>query len=296
MNYFNETGQIPDYLYSENATDDMWGTWYNQSFPDYGIDDTVFTVPNGKNALVTQYMIIYFCAAVGFFLVGSIEVYLHRYDYWGRILYMVMVLAAFFGIVSSLLVEKDPQLSTIMNLVSVHLFALEAISIIIQSAIQRRKHISYHNRGENYIRAGNVCFLLGTCGDVVLSYFYVLELATLPCGYMSIVSACFWWFSSALYLSVVSNRLWYDRRHGKDIDNDGPDGYNNNNNHKKGDDDKKLDGSVESNSDIAGGTEIYQPQSSVGLSDAGRAQSSIEYGYNNEDNVSQIEVSEPEGP
>ncbi|KAL3940344.1 MAG: hypothetical protein SGARI_001001 [Bacillariaceae sp.] len=79
--YYNDTEAFPSYL--ENATEEEWGDWFNNSFldEDAELNEFVFQVPNADEkydnpeetyeAWVSQYMILYSCAAFGFLLTGE---------------------------------------------------------------------------------------------------------------------------------------------------------------------------------------------------------------------------------
>ena len=117
--YYNETDAFPDYLY--NTTDDsVWGEWFNNSFLDEDavLNEFVFQVPNADKkyadpeesyeAWVSQYMILYFCAAFGFLVTGVLQytIATRNDHFWERILYYVMIVAALFGLCSAMIVNK----------------------------------------------------------------------------------------------------------------------------------------------------------------------------------------------
>ncbi|KAG7359254.1 hypothetical protein IV203_015843 [Nitzschia inconspicua] len=248
MQYYNETNAFPDYL--QNATDDTaLMEWYNNSFLDEGeeLNEFVFQVPNAARkyenpeeelaAWVSQYMMLYFCAALGFLVTGILELYIAR-DFWSTILYGVMILAAMFGILSSLFVNKDPDVSMVFNAVSVHLFALEAISIVIsrfRTLKRLEKETSQKVLGKDeeethaletnelssclglpimaWLCLGDVSFLIGTSGDVVLSYFYVLEQDYLEHAIAAVVTATFWLLAGLFYLGVSSLIMHRTKQH-----------------------------------------------------------------------------------
>ena len=116
--YYNETDAFPSYL--DNASEQEWGEWFNSSFldEDAELNEFVFQVPNADRkydnpeeeyeAWVSQYMILYSCAAFGFLLTGILEytIATRNYHFCGRILYCVMIAAALFGLGSAMLVNK----------------------------------------------------------------------------------------------------------------------------------------------------------------------------------------------
>jgi hypothetical protein len=181
-------------------------------------------------------MILYFCAALGFLVTGILEVYVYRGQFWLMLLYTVMVLAAIFGILSSFFVNKDPDVAFILNTVSVHLFALEAISIIISryrklkklemEAFQKAYDKSKDGKVQDdsiedfseldsclglpvmaWLGLGDISFFIGSSGDVVLSYFYILEKDYVEHAVVAIVTAVFWLLASLFYVGVSSYEL-----------------------------------------------------------------------------------------
>mmetsp|Transcript_11008 Transcript_11008/g.26208 ORF Transcript_11008/g.26208 Transcript_11008/m.26208 type:complete len:476 (-) Transcript_11008:686-2113(-) len=242
--YYNDTDAFPDYLY--NSTDDYtWMEWYNNSFldEDEELNEFIFQVPNADSKYenpdeeyatwVSQYMILYFCAALGFLVTGVLELYVAR-RFWSKILYGVMILAALFGIVSSLFVNKDPYISEVLNAVSVHLFALEAVAIIIlrfrslkrmeMEVMARESEQSKKGKKTQssdwiesstclglpviaWLGLGDISFFIGTSGDVVLSYFYIFENDYYEHAIAAIVTSVFWLLAALLYLGVASFNL-----------------------------------------------------------------------------------------
>jgi hypothetical protein len=76
----------------------------------------------------------YFGATTCFGVCGLLEILANR-DKWIRILYSIMVVASTFGLVSSLSIRRgNYHTSTILNSISVHFFALEAIFILVLNA------------------------------------------------------------------------------------------------------------------------------------------------------------------
>ncbi|KAG7359266.1 hypothetical protein IV203_015855 [Nitzschia inconspicua] len=187
--YYNETNAFDDGVLA--ATDDMaLSLWFNNSF--YPNDRFAFQVnPQKESTIVNQYMIVYFLAAMGFLLTGML-------DFWlavtkvEKIVYSIFIVAAAFGVVSSMLLVANDSLSSIFNAVSVHLFAVEAISILIRSKRNGNDSI--------FLVVGHVSFVIGTVMDMVLSYFFVLGQATFPHAKAGIAAACFWLLCSLIYL------------------------------------------------------------------------------------------------
>jgi hypothetical protein len=203
-NFYNQTDAYVDIVTQNNATNDTaLKEWYNNSF--FPEDDYVFQVNETKEStVVTKYMILYFCAAMGFLITGSLEYWLAT-TVTREMLCLVFILAALFGVASSMMVVANAFLASMFNAVSVHLFALEAISIVIQAFRQRG---SDGTGTTTLLWIGHFSFVVGTVMDVVLSYFFIFDLALLPHINASVTAACFWLLTSLIYLwnSVVQAR------------------------------------------------------------------------------------------
>ncbi|KAL3903956.1 MAG: hypothetical protein SGARI_005145 [Bacillariaceae sp.] len=118
--YYNETDAFPDYLYENVTNETAWSEWFNNSFldEDEELNEFVFQVPNADQkyanpeeeyeAWVSQYMILYSCAAFGFLVTGILEfaIATRNGHFWGRMLYYVMIVAALFGLASAMIVNK----------------------------------------------------------------------------------------------------------------------------------------------------------------------------------------------
>jgi hypothetical protein len=177
-------------------------------------------------------MILYFVAAFGFLVTGILGVYIAKGQIWNMLLYTVMTVAAIFGIVSSMFVNKDPWMSFILNAVSVHLFALEAISLIVKRfhAIKKENLIAVPKDFRmldtkqscgglsilSWLLIGDICFFIGTSGDVVLSYFYLLEQDYIEHAGAAIGTSVFWLLASLLYLGISTFNLHNIKRYFND--------------------------------------------------------------------------------
>jgi MFS family permease len=174
-------------------------------------------------------MMLYFCAALGFLVTGILMVYISRGHFWSMIFYGVMILAALFGIAASCFANKDPAIEGILNFISVHLFALEAILIVIarfrklnqmDGRLIHDKEKKHHRASEfnvldsclglpmiAWMAMGDISFFLGTSGDVVLSYFYLVKQDYLEHAVASVITASFWLLSALIYCGVSSFAL-----------------------------------------------------------------------------------------
>uniref|UniRef100_A0A6U5HFX6 Uncharacterized protein n=1 Tax=Grammatophora oceanica TaxID=210454 RepID=A0A6U5HFX6_9STRA len=215
--WYDENGLIPEDVY--NADDDVTlYDWYENSFPDEG---HVFDV---GNTYVTRYMILYFSAAMCFFLVGIMSFWVWRH--WFA---LVMVVAALFGIASSLFVVENERLAIIFNSVSVHLFAFEAIYLLVFFRRQQQvdddnmdlatKHVIEDS--QRALMLGDIFFVIGTLGDLILSYFSLVGTFRLPHAYAAIAAAACWFICSCVYLLVTSVEIMRSRAERNDEYDDG---------------------------------------------------------------------------
>lgn len=206
-----DDGFIPTDVY--NATDDYtWQEWYNGTFPE---DDTVFlaggnyaTAPWPDN-YVSEYMIVIFWAGVGYLGYSAIEIFLSRNAPLNvRKLYYIMALAAILGLVSGILTNKAPAASNALNIISTHLWALDAIFIVmaryrgISAADEYDANKLVFGLGFNtWFWISDIAFLIGTGGDAITAWFwtwydnYILAI-------LAIIFAAMWLICSFIYLGM----------------------------------------------------------------------------------------------
>ena len=110
-----------------------------------------------------------------------------------------------------------------------HLFAIEAFAIVIARWMQTRRIAQAKARGDvdhhgvfqkdklgvpiyggilsghgwGYVTVGDVSFVMGTTGDVVLSYFYLFEEDFFEQCVAAITFASLWLLAALIYLSVA---------------------------------------------------------------------------------------------
>jgi hypothetical protein len=176
-------------------------SWNNGGDPaaDYvsADDDYVFQVGN-SDVWVSQYQIIYFFAALSFVLVGFLDLF--REKHWFHIL---MILAGFFGLLSSIYVEYNVYYSNIFSSVSVHFFVFEALTLFGEHNARRESARDVPNWMKNLAMLGDLEFILGALIDVVLSYFYLLDDTAdwdVPIMVSAIFAAVMWLHCSLIYL------------------------------------------------------------------------------------------------
>ena len=198
-----------------NADDDYaWYEWYNETLPVE--DDVVFTVGENEPAWstendVTTYQILYFWAAFGFLITGVIQVVLaRRGPFIFRALYYLMMLAAMFGVVSAIIMNKDPMWSNITNCVSVNLWALEALAIIAQRlnlggmVDESTDVLSIGGIDiKVWIWISDISFMLGTFGDAIVSWFYLFGWDVWGFNIAEIVFAAGWLITALIYLMIA---------------------------------------------------------------------------------------------
>lgn len=220
-NYFincTDDGFFPEEV--ANADDDYsWMEWYNETA--FFEDDNIWLPKIAKetsrgypdSAYVSQYMAVYFFAALGFMITGAIELFLARHAKLSyRMIYYVMMLAACFGMVSAILTNYSPLWSSIANCISCVLWAGEAIVIVYQ----RLHGVSDADDYEEYARIlripitnwfylADFSFMIGTVGDAVTSFFYIFEIDNWKLGVSAVVFATFWLICALVYLLVAVN-------------------------------------------------------------------------------------------
>jgi hypothetical protein len=108
---------IPDWVLVAAADDD-----YSWEGYEYGGTDFVF---QAGNSCVSPAQIVQAIAALSFVITGFIDLFAFQVS-WG----IFFILAGAFGLVSSFLLEEDEHLSKVFNLVSVHLFLLDAVGLL----------------------------------------------------------------------------------------------------------------------------------------------------------------------
>ena len=186
---------MPDELLE--ADDDY--TFYESAY-DYGwTDDFVMRGVTKRDVWVTYYQVIYFAAALAFVFTGLIDIF-----YKGFLFGVTMLLAGVFGLVSAMYVEVDEDLSDIFNLVSVHLFALEALQLLFYRQ-------SYP--GLNFwLRLGDISFFVANIMDVALSYAYVANTGSLvELAKLQIFSALLWFPAAFVYVYAT---IYIHKQHG----------------------------------------------------------------------------------
>jgi FtsH-binding integral membrane protein len=147
---------------------------------------------------VTHLMTYKFAAYMGYMLVGC----LNLKD--SPRVYTIWIVAAVLGMVSSAMIEKDTDLSLILNSVAVHLFLLSAF---IMSVILCKSSRGCCARNMMVLYLANIVLVAGILMDTLLSYFdffYTDKVETVISQtdilIIGMAAAGCWWLSSALNL------------------------------------------------------------------------------------------------
>lgn len=154
--YAKEFDSLPDTTANElssGVADDK--IWAQSGFT----DDYVFQT--GKGAWVSRYQMFYFAAAFCFVLTGMIDFILSP-----GLLAVVLMLAGACGVASACLTEYHEDASNIMNIISVHLFLVEAAGLFFS-------HDSSFGK-KNWkltwlVRIGNLLWIVRSRFTIILS-------------------------------------------------------------------------------------------------------------------------------
>jgi hypothetical protein len=162
--------------------------------------------PSSERSSVTSFMIFFFSASTGFLATGVLECFVKMSDqsYWAyQLPGFIMVVAALFGIASSMAVVVDGQLSTILNVVFASLFVFDAIAlwVIHESNVDRISCDS--EKVLSWRRMADSLFSVGTIANAVLSFFYLYDTAGLPHVASSVAAGSCWVLASMAYLGVT---------------------------------------------------------------------------------------------
>ena len=172
--------------------------WVLQADDDYSWhgyieDDYVF---QAGSAWVSRFTIVYSIAALGFVITGFLD-FIKEPGFLG----ILFILAGGFGMASAMTSDVNEWLSTLFNLVSVHLFLVEAIGILFRR--------SFFGGLEIWLRISDSFFLIGSLIDVATSYTYIFDVFNTTLAVLGIVAACLWVATSLIYIGST----WYIQKH-----------------------------------------------------------------------------------
>ncbi len=127
-----------------------------------------------------------------------------------RVPYVCMVVASCLFIASSSLVSMYPFWSKACFSVSIHLFALQAATLLFWRLSQLQSSSWEKRRGFCVRILGDILFLAATLCGITISYLHLFDathVLTFPHQYLAIGAAFVWWLSSFVYLLQTSCEL-----------------------------------------------------------------------------------------
>jgi len=174
------------------ADDDA--TWEEAGLVD---DDYVWQTPR-SHVWVSEYMMLFFAAALCFVLVGALEyAALHVRHGDGdeikkrhRFLGVFLILAGCFGVLASLYTEKDEDLSNIFDFISVVMFLLEAIQVIAT------------HPSTIWLQAAAYFFFVGSALDVIVAGLAFVDYSW-SLAVVDVFSATCWLVSALLHTGAT---------------------------------------------------------------------------------------------
>lgn len=173
--YYDQLKGVPAWV---QAADDDY-SWYG-----YWEDDYVF---QAKGQWVSRYMIVYFIAALGYVFTGILD-FIKEPGFVG----ILFILAGGFGLASAICTDVNERLAVIFNMISVHLFMLEAIGLLFRR--------SFFGGVEIWLRTSDSFFLIGSLIDVAISYTLLFDAFNLTLAVLGIVASCLWVCTALIYV------------------------------------------------------------------------------------------------
>mmetsp|Transcript_6455 Transcript_6455/g.10260 ORF Transcript_6455/g.10260 Transcript_6455/m.10260 type:complete len:310 (-) Transcript_6455:497-1426(-) len=188
MSYEKEMLHIPQNI-SQADDDFAWSFICNhtQLCDDYIIAD------EDNDIWISRYQTVYFFSALCFVITGILECFYRNSGCLNRILAFLFTMAGCFGVLSAIFTEENDSLSAIFNSVSVHLFVLEAIGLAYRHSSSMNLIMKW------FLYLGDLCFIVGTMMDVVLSYFWVFDSLSYELSKLFIAAACLWLACATIY-------------------------------------------------------------------------------------------------
>ena len=115
-----------------------------------------------------------------------------------------MILAGSFGLMSSIYIEANIELSNVFNCVSVHLFLFEALYIF---GDHKRSGVSIKTASwiKRTLMLGDLEFVVGALLDVILSYMYLFDDTSdwdVSLTIVAIFAAVCWLHCSIIYIAA----------------------------------------------------------------------------------------------
>ena len=173
--------------FTSASTRDRLKWWWNSC--DFCPEDCVI---RARFHCVSEYQIIYFIGAFAFMLEGFLE-------FFGTpgIQGIFFIFAGTLGLVSAWVSSRDPSLSSIFSLMSSHLFMLEAIGRVVLYRAEFRGRVG------RCLEINNICFVVATTMDVVLSYYGVLREYNYAISKSETAASALWLFCAVFSLCAT---------------------------------------------------------------------------------------------
>lgn len=142
--------------------------------------------------VVSKYQIVYFIASFAFVLQGFL-------DFFGTpgVRGLFFTFAGMFGLMAAWLEERDPELASLFGLLSAHFFMVEAVGLVVN----RNEYSGRKLR--HLIRTIDVCFVVATIMDVVLSYTDLLKNYNLKMAKGDVSAAALWLLCACFYVGAT---------------------------------------------------------------------------------------------
>eukprot|EP00978_Attheya_sp_CCMP212_P004598 scaffold10034_cov53-Attheya_sp.AAC.1 len=175
--------------------DDVY-TWYY--YAPQVEDDFVFNV---GTTWVSKYQMLFFVAAFSFVITGALAM-----ARVGGCLDSIMLVAGIFGLASAMTLHHDERITLILSSISVHLFCLEAITVIFRG--------TFSGSLKYWFWLSDGCFLLATTLEVALSYAYAFNKFNIPLARLSMFSSTLWLVSSLIFIGTAIHM----RRHNESFE------------------------------------------------------------------------------
>jgi hypothetical protein len=180
----------------QNFTDDALmaddiATWHANGYQ----DDYIWQTPIRK-VWVSEYTVVYFLAALGFCISGVVDLY-----QWRTFYSVLMIAAAAFGLASAIYTDVNPHRSIWLNSCSLHLWALDAIAVLI-----------WFNRGSYgnskvlqwSLCVADVTFVMGTVIGLAMSWYYLIVepiRAGMTTAGVEVFAALCWLVTATIYVT-----------------------------------------------------------------------------------------------
>ncbi len=158
---------------------------------------------------VTLYMLYGIVSGVLILATGAFHVYTTK-SLSDRIPYVFMVIASILLIASTSLVQVNSFWSNTCFSVSIHLFALQAATLLLWRISNLQSSSRRKRKGVCVRILGDILFLAAALSGITLSYLHLFEATDVLAfshKYLAVGAAFAWWLSSVVYLLQTSFEL-----------------------------------------------------------------------------------------